>query len=116
MFNIMFTGFLGAFFANIANLFILKYGVENTSDIFKIALYILPIQYFIAVTYTYYYTNGYQTSFSYPALLILSYSFGMIISVCLHFIFLKKIINIYDILGIIIIFIGIGLMTYGKGK
>lgn len=104
------------FFVSIINVYIIKNNIVENWDIIKITFFFLPLQFVISVLFSFYYIKGINY-FTYPTLVIASYGFSICVSFVVNYYFLKKNnFDLFEIIGLIFIIIGIFLIFYTKMK
>jgi hypothetical protein len=113
---IIIAGLIASIVTTISNLIIMKSNINGLYDIFKISLYLIPLQFIIAFLYTYYYNKGYISGYPYPLLIIMAYGAGIIFSIIAQYYILNKGIKFTDLVGMFIILCGIFFVVLERVK
>lgn len=114
MYKIYVVLLMVAMLVTTVNLIFAKTADPSVSDLMKLAVYTLPIQYLIGLGYAYYYSKGIET-FSYATLSISAYPVLIAISVLAHVLFFKQhTFTTNEALGIM--FTGMGIMFFMMDK
>lgn len=114
MIPILFSVIILSFLVTFINASYAKMADNSTYDIFKMSLYLLPLQYLVSIGYAYYYSRGIQY-LSYGTLTVSAYpiTIGMGIIVG-HFFFKNHSFTTYEILGTVFMIIGLCFFSLNK--
>ena len=106
--------FLTASIVTYINIYFAKVDSSETLNIFKAAIYMLPLQGLVGLGYAYYYSKGIEL-LSYATLNLSAYPLMIAMGLISHFLFFKShSFTTYEILGII--FTGIGMFFFILSK
>lgn len=107
---------LSTFLVSIINIYFIKNNIVETWDIIKVSFFFIPIQFLTSMLFSFYYIKG-ITYFTYPTLVIASYGFSIFVSFIVNYYFLKKNnFDLFEIIGLFFILIGIFIIFYSKMK
>lgn len=112
--NVMLYSLSASLLVVFMNVYVLKHPGQGYVELFKIAAMFIPLQFLVSYFYLLYYSKGNET-ISFTVLIVLAYGTTMIVSFLAEYLFLKKqSINFIEMVGVIIIILGIGLVLYTK--
>lgn len=100
----------------IPNIWAIKYFNENPDwkSAFFIAFITIPVTFLSTAFYAYFYGKGYQ-EFNYPTMAVMAYGFSLLTSFSIQYFILRtKTFDIYEIMGVILILIGLCLIIFKK--
>lgn len=113
---IIIFGILSTLFVTFINLYFIKNNIVDTWEIIKVSMLLIPVQFITSLFFSFYYIKG-IVYFSYPTLVVASYGFIIITSFVVNYYFLKKqSYDIMEILGVLLIIIGLSFIFYIKFK